>query len=204
MANKVGRPKSQPKTPHQLQQLALEGIHRTQQRYKGEVVTEVEELCETVDGLTHRNRFTQEEMDELKLKVNRLYDEVVVGQMADDARIWSATEARIANALAENNIAPPKPMSEEEWNKLHRLRPNGKRKPGPKPAKKKNIYSLEPGDRGLATERTPSQDCDELERQWLDAYIEEQKNEPQFLQGKRVRNGTVPMKQVKPASNFWI
>ncbi|QNJ25147.1 hypothetical protein SynSYN20_00805 [Synechococcus sp. SYN20] len=165
---------------------------------------DVEELCDTVDNLTHRNRFTQEEMDELKLKVNRLYDEFVVTQMADDEVMWSATEARIDSALAEGNSAPSKPMTEEEWRKLHRLRPNGKRKPGPLPKKKKNIYEIPAGTSGLAEERTPSLDCDELERQWLENYIEEQKNEPQFLKGKRVRNGSVPMQPVKPAANIWI
>ena len=204
MANKVGRPRTQPKTPHQLQQLAHEGIHRTQQRYKGELATEIEELCDSVDNLTHRNRFTQEEMDELKLKVNRLYDEIVVGQMTDDEKMWSATEARIASALAEGNSAPSQPMTEEEWRKLHRLRPDGKRKPGPLPKKKKTIYEIPAGTGGLAEERTPSLDCDEIERQWMENYIEERKNEPKFLKGKRVRNDSTPTLPAEPAANFWI
>ena len=70
MANKVGRPKTQPKSPAELRQLALEGIHRTQHRYKGEIAKDVENLVETVDSITYRNRFTQEEMNELKQKVS--------------------------------------------------------------------------------------------------------------------------------------
>jgi hypothetical protein len=204
MANKRGRPTTQPKSPHQLKQLALEGIHRTQRRYREQLVPDVEELCETVDALTHRNRFTQEEMNELKMKVNRLYDEFVVGQMADDERMWSATEARIASAVAEGDSTPSQPMTEEEWRKLHRLRPNGKRKPGPLPKKKKTIYEIPAGTSGLAEERTPSLDCDEIERQWMENYIEEQKNEPKFLKGKRVRNDSTPTLPAKPAADFWI
>ncbi len=200
----VGRPRRQPKSAHELQQQARENIRRTKQRYLGEVTEGIEQLCEKVDNITHRNRFTQEEMTELKQRVNLLYDEFVVSKRSDDEQIWSAVDARIDAALKDSQASASKPMTEEEWNTLHRLRPNGKRKPGPQPAKKKNIYSIEPGDNGLATERTPSQDCDELERQWMDNYIEEQKSQPKFLQGKRVRNGSMPMKPTKPAANFWI
>ena len=201
---KVGRPKTEPKSPHQLQQLAREGMQRTQKRYRGELVSDVEQLCDTVDNLTYRNRFTQEEMDDLKLKVNALYDEVVVGQMADDERMWSTTDARIADALATGNAAPATPMSEEEWRKLHRLRPNGKRKPGPLPAKKKTIYEIPAGTSGLADEKTLSLDCDEIERQWMDDYIKEQKNAPQMLKGKRVRSDSTASLPAKPVANIWI
>ena len=183
MANKRGRPRKKPKSIHELREQAQASIRKTKARQLGEASVEIEAVCEQVDDLTHRNRFTQEEMNDLKDKVNKLYDSFVVSQQSDDQQMQADIDARVEAAIKEGAASEAKAMTEDEWNMLHRLRPNGKRKPGPKPAKKKNIYSLEPGDSGLATERTPSQDCEEIERQWLDNYIEAQRSEPKFLQG---------------------
>ena len=81
---KVGRPKSQPKSPHQLQQLALEGMKRTQERQLGRAEMYITEVCEQVDAIILKHKYTREEMDSLRREVYLLCHEFVLDKWQED------------------------------------------------------------------------------------------------------------------------
>ena len=199
MANKVGRPKTQPKSPHQLKQLALEGMKRTQERQLGRADINITEICGEVDAITLKHRYTREEMDTLRRKVDLLYHEFVLDKWQEDEEQLSPyAEALFALAIENSPETSTKPMSEDEWNEMHGLRKNGKGlKPGPSKRKPKSVFDVElvPGE---------PIDFEELETQWMEEQILKKKNEPQQLKGKRMRgdavNAVTPRPEVK---SFW-
>ena len=129
----VDRPRRQPKSPHELKQQARENIRRTQERQLSREVMDVGEICEKVDEITLKHKYTKEEMDLLRRKVDLLYHEYVLDQWQEDEEHMSPyAEALFALALEDETKTPCKQMSETEWNQMHGLRKDGKGlKPGP-------------------------------------------------------------------------
>ena len=98
---KPGRPKSVAKSPHDLQQQAREGMQRTQARQVGRESLDIKQFCEKVDGITHRNKFTKDELLQLHQTVDVLYREFVTSQ-------WEAEEQTSTNeflkAMANDGV----------------------------------------------------------------------------------------------------
>ena len=195
----VGRPRRQPKSAHELQQQARENIRRTQERQLGREVMDVKEICEKVDGLTLKHKYTKEEMDLLRRKVDLLYHEFVLDKWQDDEEQMSPyAEALFALTIENQTETSSKQMSEAEWNQMHGLRKNGKGlKPGPSKRKPKSVFDVElvPGE---------PIDFEELEVQWMEEQIRRKALEPQQLKGKRLRADAVNAVAKRPdAHSFW-
>lgn len=199
MANKVGRPKTQPKSPAELRQQARESMRRTQERQLGRDTMNITEVCEQVDSITLKHKYTREEMDTLRRKVDLLYHEFVLDKWQEDEEQMSPyAEALFALALENESAASTKQMSEAQWNQMHGLRKNGKGlKPGPSKRKPKSVFDVElvPGE---------PIDFEELEVQWMEEQIRKKKDEPQQLKGKRMRGDAgkalAPRSEIK---SFW-
>ena len=196
---KVGRPKTQTKSPHQLQQLALEGMKRTQVRQLGRAEMDITEVCEQVDALTLKHKYTREEMDTLRRKVDLLYHEFILDKWQEDEEQSSPyAEALFALAIEKQAETSTKSMSEAEWNRMHGLRKDGKGlKPGPSKRKPKSVFDVElvPGE---------PIDFEELEVQWMEEQIRKQKEKPQQLKGKRLHGDAGKRVPNRPkAQSFW-
>ena len=195
----VGRPRKTPQSIHVLREQAQAGIRRSQARRVGREDLDVKEFCEKIDGITHRNKFTTSEMNELRDTVDLLYHEFVLDKWQEDEEQLSPyAEALFALAIEKQTKTSSKQMSEAEWNQMHGLRKSGKGlKPGPSKRKPKSIFDVElvPGE---------PIDFEELELQWMEEQIRHKALEPQQLKGKRMRdasvNAVIPRPEVK---SFW-
>ena len=199
MANKVGRPKRKPQSPVALRQQARESMRCTQERQLGRAEMDIAEVCEEVDAITLKHKYTKEEMDSLRRKVDLLYHEYVIDQWQEDEEQMSPyAEALFALAIENSPETSTKPMSEAEWNEMHGLRKNGKGlKPGPSKRKPKSVFDMDlvPGE---------PIDFEELETQWMEEQILKKKNEPQQLKGKRMRGDAVNAVAQRPEiKSFW-
>lgn len=199
MANKVGRPKRKPQSPYELQQQARESMRRTQERQLGRDAIDITEVCEQVDDITLKHKYTREEMDSLRRKVDLLYHEFVLDRWLEDEQQMSPhVDALFALALENQTRISTKQMSEAEWNQMHGLRKDGKGlKPGPSKRKPKSVFDMElvPGE---------PIDFEELEVQWMEEQIRKKKDEPQQLKGKRMRNEAVKaVAQRHEVRSFW-
>ena len=199
MANKVGRPPRKPQSPHELQQQARESMRRTQERQLGREEMDIAEVCEQVDGITLKHKYTREEMDSLRRKVDLLYHEFVLDKWQDDEEQMSPyAEALFALAIENQTETSSKQMNEAEGNEMHGLRKDGKGlKPGPSKRKPKSVFDVElvPGE---------PVDFEELELQWMEEQILKKKNEPQQLKGKRLRGDAGKRMPNRPkAQSFW-
>lgn len=199
MANKVGRPKRKPQLPAELQQQARQSMRRTQERQLGRAGMDIAEVCEEVDAITLKHKYTREEMDTLRRKVDLLYHEFVLDQwQEEDQQMSPYTQALFALAVDNPTETSTKPMSEAEWNRMHGLRKDGKGlKPGPSKRKPKSVFDVElvPGE---------PIDFEELEVQWMEEQIRKKKEEPQQLKGKRMRGDAVNAVAQRPEiKSFW-
>jgi hypothetical protein len=75
--NSVGRPCKKHQSLDELRQQARAGIRRTQARQVGREELDAKELCERIDSITHRNRFTNQELNDIRATVDCLYHEFV-------------------------------------------------------------------------------------------------------------------------------
>ena len=199
MANKVGRPPRKPQSPQELQLQARESMRRTQERQLGRKDMDITDVCEQVDAITLKHKYTREEMDSLRRKVDLLYHEFVLDKWQEDEdQLSPYAEALCALAIENQTETSSKQMSEAEWNQMHGLRKNGKGlKPGPSKRKPKSVFDMElvPGE---------PIDFEELEVQWMEEQIRRKAEEPQQLKGKRMRgdavNAVTPRPEVK---SFW-
>jgi hypothetical protein len=184
---------------YELQQKARENIRRTQERQLGREVMDVGEICEQVDDITLKNKYTKEEMDLLRRQVDLLYHEFVLDRWQEEEQQMSPyAEALFALALEDETKTPCKQMSEAEWNQMHGLRKDGKGlKPGPSKRKPKSVFDMElvPGE---------PIDFEELELQWMEEQIRRKAMEPQQLKGKRLRGDAVNALAKRPeVKSFW-
>lgn len=172
---------------------------------------DAEEHCKSLDMLSHRNRLTKAEVNELRETSTALYEKFLDTQwemeaLRNERYIGAARAAAIDKALSNPDQQPSsfKPMSWEDWCKEHHLRPeNGKGKPGPLKKKPKAIWDLEPAAKGTATDPSEPIDVDALEQKFMDEYIKDKENEQQFLKGKRLRPAVQSPTRRAPVQDFW-
>ena len=196
MANKVGRPKRKPLSPYELQQQARESMRRTQERQLGRDAMDITEVCEQVDDITLKHKYTREEMDSLRRKVDLLYHEFVLDRWQEEAEQMSPhVDALCALAIENPTNTSTQAITMEEWNEMHGIRKNGKGlKPGPSKRKPKSVFDVElvPGE---------PVDFEELELQWMEEQILRKKYEPQQLKGKHLRADAVASRS--EVKSFW-
>ena len=106
---------------------------------------DITEVCEQVDAITLKYKNTREEMDSLRVKVDLLYHEFVLDKWQEDEEQSSPyAKALFALAIENQTQTPSKQMSEEERNRMHGLRIDGKGlKPGPSKWKPKLVFDIE-------------------------------------------------------------
>ncbi len=141
-------------------------MRRTQERLLGRAEMDNTAVCEEVDAITLKHKYTREEMDLLRRKVDLLYHEFVFDKSQEDEEQSSPyAEALFAIAIENQTQTPSKQMSEAEWNRMHGLRKDGKGlKPVPSKRKPKSVFDVElvPGE---------PIDFEELEVQWMEEQI---------------------------------
>ena len=195
-----GRPKKPIPTLEEMREQVRLGMRKTKERQLSRSEIDVKQLCEKVDGITHRNRFTKEEMQKLRDQVDLLYHEYVLDKWEEDAE-QNAEQSKVLQALAIVGDPPAskKQMSPEEWNELHGLRKDGKGlKPGPRKRKPKSVFDmeLEPGE---------PVDWEAIEKQWLEHEIARKAAEVKPLLGKRLRDDKLPdLKTKSEQPPIWI
>ena len=207
-----GRPK---KGPYDLQ-AEREIVARTLRERRAERLgiedIQIEEHTDRVMALSHRNKLSKQELDELRETSLALYERTIELERELDAfrnerYVDAMRAAAIDKALEQPAKSQPKPesqMSWEDWCREHNLRYNGKRKPGPPKAKKKTVFDIAPGERGTAAGPSEPIDPQVFEDQWMDAQIAKRKEEERFIKGKRLRKTADPPPRRAEPKNFWI
>lgn len=203
-----GRPKLQPLSAEELRMRAVAGIKRTadHQLNRGEI--EVPAFVEEIEAVTGKHKFTRKEMDEMRQKVDLIYNEYIKQQWEDEEQYRAPFIDTLRSTALESDKAPVGMMTKEEWYLAHGLRKDGTKRRGPAPKKKKTIWDLSPGDRGTADRPSEPVDLDELERQleakMMEEYIRQQAEEPQTNKGKRVRKDNLAQPRRASHKSFWI
>ena len=165
-------------------------------------------FVEEIEGVTGKHKFTREEMDELRRKVDLIYTEYVNESWEAEAE-YNAPYVDAMRAAAIQKAEPAAGMmTEEEWNLAHGLRADGSKKRGPAPKKKKLVWDLSPGERGTAEKPPEPIDIDameqELEERLMDEYIAERATQPQKLVGKRLRKDHLTPPKRAEVKSFWV
>jgi len=205
-----GRPKRQPFSGEELRLKALAGIKQTAERQLNREEIDVLALVEEVESITGKHKFTREYMDELRRKVDLLYNEYVVEKWEAEEKENKEINAKLHERMLEQErlIASSSTMTPEEWNLAHGLRADGSKKRGPAPKKKKTVWDLEPGERG--TEEKPGDPIDfeqmeqDLEARLIDEYLKERASKPEPLVGKRLRKGLQALPKRPQPKSFWM
>ena len=207
-----GRPRKSPKTGAELRAAAQANIRAAAERRLGIHDIDVDEFVHTTSEITGKHKFTREEMDEIRERLDLLYQKFVTDkQEAEaDANAPFIDAARKAAALKDLGTTT-KQMSKEECAKEHGLRSNLKHlKPGPPKKKKKAEWDLAPGERGTASspDAAPEFDIDAAEAEYVQQKMEEHiahlKEEAQFLKGKHFRRDEMPIRPAEYRKDFWI
>lgn len=209
---KRGRPRLQPQSAAALRAKAQAGVRAAAERRQGIHEIDVEDLCDSIDRLNGKFKFTRKEMDDMREKVEMLYQKFVVDkqeQEAEDHALFNEA-ARVKALMTGAPSTSGKQMTREDWCKQHGLRPNGKRKPGPKKKPAKKFYEVNPADYGMAVsaEDVPSLDLEEMEtelyNQAMERMIDQQKEEQELKLCKRFRAAAREQACSNKDQDFWI
>ncbi len=178
---KRGRPPTQKIfSPQELRAKARENIQRCSERRHGIASLDVEDFCDETLNITRKHKFSKEELNDIRCKVDTLYKKFVEDKHEREAEYREPfLEALKGIDIQLSDGADSKMMTREEYYAELGLRPDGKQKPGPKKAKPKTIFDVE-------LEAGEPIDADEIERQWLEHTIMKEKTEVKPMQGRRV------------------
>lgn len=210
MKRKRGRPRHLPKSAEELREQSLVRIKQARQRRLAEEGIDVPAFVDEVEAITGKHKFTSEEKAEIRRKVDLLYQEFVINKWEEEERTNRKLNAELRERMLETEVSlpPVKTMTREEWNVAHGRRPDGSKKRGPAPKKKKTVFELSPGERGTAEK--PGEPIDfeamekELEARLMDEYIAQREEQPQYALGKRLRKDQPPQRKRASTQSFWI
>ena len=203
---KRGRPPSQKYfSADELKEKSKKIIRKTAKHCLGFDELDVEDFIKDMGKVTRNHKFSEAEFLRMRQKLDLLYQTYITDKQIEEAKQNELhIGGRLEEALADPNAKPKTGfMSQEQWYREHGLRKDGHKKQGPKPRPKKTIYDIPAGERGTALEKVESADLDAIEQEWLENYIEEQKNAPQPVKGKRFRDTEAPKKRNTPPVNIW-
>ena len=199
---KVGRPpKQQYFSADELQKQAVERLRKSAEQRTQYKQLDVDEFISDVDRLNRKRKLTEEEILDIRTKVDLLYHQYVEQKHIDEAAITEPFAPTLRALALEGKAAPIKCMSVEEWREAHGLRKDGKGlKPGPAKKKPKTIYDVE-----LQEDNSELPDYEQLETQWMEHRMEQMKHEPNFPVGKRLRDDKeLGSARIQQAKNFWV
>ena len=98
---KPGRPKKQKVfSASELRAQTAKGMKLSRENRLGIKDLDVEQFCEEVLNITHRNKFTSAEIWDIKHKVEHLYEEFVTSKWEEDAKVFADVDKRIDEAMA--------------------------------------------------------------------------------------------------------
>ena len=203
-----GRPKLQPVSAEELRMQALAGIKQTAdlRLKRGEI--DVPTFVEEIEAVTGKHKFTRKEMDEMREKVDLIYNEYIKQKWEEEEQYRAPFIDTLRAAAIESGVPATGMMNREEWYLAHGLRKDGTKRRGPAPKKKKTVWDLTPGDKGTADRPSEPIDVDAMERQlevqMMDEYIRQQAEEPQMQKGKRVRRNELAQPKHASTMSFWI
>ena len=148
--------KPAPKTAEQLRKEAKQRLkQRSVEQYlplnKEERIVALEEITQ-MDFTT----FNKRELLQLQGIFQTIYNSAVEELQAEkelqaEQCVISKARAGLEEALEQGVTSSAKSMTTEEWNELHGLRENGKRKPGPQKKPPRSLFDLAPGSKGTIT-----------------------------------------------------
>ena len=211
-----GRPRLVPVSGEQLRQKAQENLRKAEERRALQEQSllppspDTAEVIEEASAVTRKHRYTKEEMQELRDKLDYIYQKYLQEQWEEEAQKNKELNKRLHQEALSTKAKPSnvKLMSETEWNTSHGLKPDGTKKRGPVPKRKKLVWELEPGEKGTAAEPSQPIDVDametELETKLIEEHIKEQQKQPQFIKGKRVRSNNRADQNSPQTKSFWI
>ena len=203
-----GRPKLQPVSAEELRMKALAGIKQTAdiRLKRGEI--DIPTFVEEIDSVTGKHKFTRKEMDEMREKVDLIYNEYIKQKWEEEEQYRAPFIDTLRAAAIESGVPATGMMTKEEWYLAHGLRKDGTKRRGPAPKKKKTVFDLTPGDKGTADRPSEPLDFDEMERQlevkMMEEYIRQQAEEPQMQKGKRVRRNDLAQPTRAAHNSFWV
>ena len=203
-----GRPKKPPYDLEAERAKVTETLKQRRAERLGIADIDVEEHVDRVMALSHRNKLSKQELDELRETSQALYARTIEVERELEAyrneRYISTMRAAAIEQSVEGADIKHHPMSWEDWCREHNLRYNGKKKPGPAKKKPKAIWDIPAGERGTATKPSEPIDLTSFEEQWMDAQVEKRKEEDRYLKGKRLRNEATQLPTRPAPKNFWI
>lgn len=203
-----GRPRKQPQSAEELRAKARQNIRRTAERQLNREGIHIPELVEEVESITGKHKFTREEMDELRRKVDLIYKEFIAEQWESEAKYNEPYIEAMRAAALQKGEAVEGMMSPAEWYEAHGLRHDGTKKRGPAPKKKKTVFDLSPGERGTAEKPGEPIDVESMEQQLeaklMEEYIKERDARPQQIVGKRLRKDHLTPPKRANVKSFWI
>ena len=206
-----GRPPTQKYfSGQELREQAKASIRQCVERRHGIESLDVDEFCDDAMKITGKHKFTRQEMDELRTRVDLLYNKYVIEKWEEEAELNREANAKLYQIMLESvpSDAPVKMMTEAEWHLAHNRRFDGSKRRGPAPKKKKAVWNLSPGEKGTADKPGEHIDIDqmekEIEEQMMDAYIAERSTRPQQTLGKRLRKDHLNPPKQSNVKSFWV
>jgi len=203
-----GRPKLEPVSAEELRLKALDGIKQTADRHLNRSEIDISKFVEDVESVTGKHKFTRKEMDEMRRKVDLIYNEYIKQQWEEEGQYRAPFIDTLRSTALESDKAPVGMMTKEEWYLSHGLRKDGTKRRGPAPKKKKTVWDLSPGNRGTADR--PSEplvlnelEC-QLEEKMMEEYIRQQAEEAKFPKCKRLRKDHFAQPKRPSSKSFWV
>ena len=133
LKRKRGRPKKAPQSLAQLKEEARERIRQSAERRAAEEASALpppplpEDVIEEASAVTRKHKYTSEQMNELKEKLDFVYQKYIEEQLEQEAEMNRKLNKRLRNEAlnSSSNGSSVKMMSPEEWFANHGLRSDG-------------------------------------------------------------------------------
>jgi len=207
-----GRPKKGPIDLAAARAVVAQTLRKRQAERDAEAALALPTAAEVIEEaslVTRKHRYTKEEMEDLRKKLDYVYQKYVEESWEAEAKANRELNKRLHEVALKNPrpVSTAKLMTQEEWNFAHGLRADGSKRRGPAPKVKKKIWDLAQGEHGTAEHPSEPVDLDAMEAafeaQLFERHIQEQRNQPQMVKGKRFRMTVSDRRKPPQPKNFW-
>ena len=206
-----GRPKKGPIDLAAARSVVAETLRKRQAERDAEAALPLPKAAEVIEEaslVTRKHRYTKEEMEDLRMKLDYVYNKYIQETWEAEAEANRELNQKLYEK-ALNSPPPPaqkKLMTEEEWHLAHGLRADGSKRRGPAPKPRKKVWDLSPGEAGTAEHPSEPVDLDameaEFEAQMFERHIEKQRNQLLMVKGKRFRKAVSDRPKPPQQKNF--